>query len=192
MQDSLLELGFPSLQRSKPAPWGQQNTADSTGSFGTVAGQPVVAFVHHHASSRVGDRPLAKVAEPEGSSKIVTFATHKESFFLHLSVRAGTTIAPGWQRFEKLVKGRQSLSGGEGLQELVRVVHPKVTSGTSGTQRATWRWRTTETEHHEACRRFLPKVAMRHAACDSSRSVQFELSYLMKLPNTPDVISWPS
>ena len=30
----------------------------------------------------VGDRPLAKVAEPEGSSKMVTFANHKESFFL--------------------------------------------------------------------------------------------------------------
>ncbi|KAG2546991.1 hypothetical protein PVAP13_9KG065000 [Panicum virgatum] len=42
-------------------------------------------------------------------------------------------------KFEKLVKGRQSLPGGEGLHELVRVVHPKVTSGTSGTQRATWR-----------------------------------------------------
>ena len=30
----------------------------------------------------VGDRPLAKVAEPKGSSKMVTFANHKESFFL--------------------------------------------------------------------------------------------------------------
>ena len=30
----------------------------------------------------VGDRPLAKVAEPEGLSKVVTFANHKVLFFL--------------------------------------------------------------------------------------------------------------
>ena len=34
-----------------------------------------------------------------------------------------------------------------------------------------------------------PKVAKRHTAYDSSRSVQFGLSYLVKLPNTLDVIS---
>ena len=123
----------------------------------------------------VGDRPLAKVAEPEGLSKMVTFANNKESFFLLWSVRAGTTIAPVWRRFE----------------EPIKVMHLKATSGTFETQRATWRWRTTEAEHHEARRRSLPKVARRHAACDSSMSVQLGLSYLVKLPNTPNVISWP-
>ena len=48
---------------------------------------------------------------------------------------------------------------------------------------------TMKPKHYEACRRFLPKVAMYHEICDPGRSVQVELSYSGKLPNTPDVIS---
>ena len=44
---------------------------------------------------------------------------------------------------------------------------------------------------HKARRRFPPKVAKCHETCDPGRSLQVELSYLGKLLNTPDVISWP-
>ena len=102
-----------------------------------------IKFQFHHCVAYnkifVGDRPLAKVAEPEGSSEMVTFANHKESFFSPLigesrdkncprlakvqGTRQGTTITPGRRRFE----------------EPVKVMHPKATSGTFGTQRSTWR-----------------------------------------------------
>ena len=54
---------------------------------------------------------------------------------------------------------------------------------------AAWKWKAVEAELHDACQRFPPKVAKRHEACDPGRSVQVELSYPGKLPNTPTVIS---
>ena len=54
---------------------------------------------------------------------------------------------------------------------------------------AAWKWKAVEAELHDACQRFPPKVAKQHEACDPSRSVQVELSYPGKLPNTPTVIS---
>jgi len=131
--------------------------------------------IGNHVSISIRDRPLAKVARPEGSPKIVTFGSQKGSFCLLWLVRRGVTTFPDWRSFE----------------ELVKVLHPKVTSRILGTRRATRRWWTIEAKNHKARRRFSPKVARHHETCDPGRSIQVGLSYLAKLPNTPDVISQP-
>ena len=158
----------------------------------------------------VGDRPLAKVARPEGPPKVATPTNHWGSFFPFGLWKAGMMINPRRRRPEELVDVRRSkeTSGTFGTWRATRSWRtmkakprkawrrsspkvPKVTSRTFGTWRATRRWWTMKAKPCKARRRPSPKVAEHHETRDPGRSVQVGLSYLGKLLNIPIVINWP-
>jgi len=66
---------------------------------------------------------------------------------------------------------------------------PEGDDGNLRVRQIVWKQKAIQAELREERQRSLPKIVKQHEAYDSGRSVQVELSYPGKLPNTHNVIS---